>query len=705
MIARVITVTVVVALLAAGCASRSPGGFVMTDPDRQRIADELNTTDELAKNVRALKDKENNTGRPRAITYVERTTLSKKPREFKEGQVSPGVDYQSTLTVKVDKDELVKLAAPSGSVLPPLRPEDEARLKHLKDVLPVALKYVQHLKEVGDRVASARLAGPGLSVAERKAVQAAINAQAKEGLALRKPLEEYFKQRFVAADKSANNDEIKAAVAGEMDRFYGGSVAFDTDALVAFIGEETRAAMGMVARDVEAAQEAPLLRIRAVLREPGAAARPVHVRGYDTLEDLDVEQEPRISYVMSEADRKRIGDELKTTDEVAKNFREVRDKKSDLNKALTDLTRAFQADTQALADVTTKLDAAKAKLAALAAAATKAAQSAKLDAAQKKLLGDVQTKINELTKAVDGLKQSASPPADATATSAILDFVQKLSASVDAAVKLATGLGDLGKQAGDIAASITAQVVATDAPNLDELAAAIAPNSLKELTDLEAYFKNKYPNVVATLASIGPAGRALEAQLAAAIPDEQFQSKPVGLDVAGDGLIDLKRNVHSTGGLRITSDFVRADAQGKTHFAKDVDTQEFTIDRYGLVSDWTTSLVFVDRSRNPKGQREVDFDPAPAVAWNLHYRPLPDPNQRQNEFLEALDPGIGMHVAALSWDDGGVQLGLGLQGTFFHNLLQVGYGVNLQADQGQGYFFVGIGLFEAFRDIQALSKR
>jgi hypothetical protein len=37
--------------------------------------------------------------------------------------------------------------------------------------------------------------------------------------------------------------------------------------------------------------------------------------------------------------------------------------------------------------------------------------------------------------------------------------------------------------------------------------------------------------------------------------------------------------------------------------------------------------------------------------------------------------------------------------SLFHDVLKAGYGYNLSADSDRGYFFVGIGLFEALQGV------
>jgi hypothetical protein len=69
---------------------------------------------------------------------------------------------------------------------------------------------------------------------------------------------------------------------------------------------------------------------------------------------------------------------------------------------------------------------------------------------------------------------------------------------------------------------------------------------------------------------------------------------------------------------------------------------------------------------------------------------------------QLFDPGIGMSAAGISTDDDSFQPGIGAHLSFFYDILKVGYGYNLAADADRGYFFVGIGLFEALEGVGSL---
>lgn len=125
--------------------------------------------------------------------------------------------------------------------------------------------------------------------------------------------------------------------------------------------------------------------------------------------------------------------------------------------------------------------------------------------------------------------------------------------------------------------------------------------------------------------------------------------------------------------------------------------EQLQIDDFGLKSSVDASLVFVNRINEPGASQRVQFEPAPSATWSVHYRKRQDTSDADSwaEAWNFIDPGIGVHVAALSFEESGSEVGVGVQASVFGNLLQIGYGYNLNVDRDHGYFFLGIGLVDA----------
>ena len=94
------------------------------------------------------------------------------------------------------------------------------------------------------------------------------------------------------------------------------------------------------------------------------------------------------------------------------------------------------------------------------------------------------------------------------------------------------------------------------------------------------------------------------------------------------------------------------------------------------------------------------FDPAPALGWTLHYIPLTEDTSRpRDKTWKFLNPGAGLSIAALDFEDKGPQIGIGVHLTLFNDLLQIGYGYNLNASSDQRYVFIGIGFTEGINQL------
>lgn len=110
---------------------------------------------------------------------------------------------------------------------------------------------------------------------------------------------------------------------------------------------------------------------------------------------------------------------------------------------------------------------------------------------------------------------------------------------------------------------------------------------------------------------------------------------------------------------------------------------------YGWSSSVSGGLIFIKADKTAL----ANFEPAPAANWKISY--LPRPGEKN---LGSLRPGIGMHVATLDFDpDNTVEIGTGVSVHLFGNLLQAGYGWNLGVEEDRGYWFLGLGLYDFFK--------
>lgn len=171
------------------------------------------------------------------------------------------------------------------------------------------------------------------------------------------------------------------------------------------------------------------------------------------------------------------------------------------------------------------------------------------------------------------------------------------------------------------------------------------------------------------------------------------------LIVRGIGeIVDTEINVGSLPAehgdrLRVYVELLRAQTDEKTLVSFD---QEFGLEKMGFTPKLAASVVFVDRVKEPGGGvPPTNYKASPAGSWTVHWRMRSEPGGSGfADFWNVLDPGIGISVAALSFESNGVEVGGGGHVSLLGDLVQVGYGWNANVSQDRGYWYVGVGLLE-----------
>ncbi|MBI2391738.1 MAG: hypothetical protein HYV09_19265 [Deltaproteobacteria bacterium] len=135
-------------------------------------------------------------------------------------------------------------------------------------------------------------------------------------------------------------------------------------------------------------------------------------------------------------------------------------------------------------------------------------------------------------------------------------------------------------------------------------------------------------------------------------------------------------------------------------------TTKMRVTRLGSHIDVSAALLFVTphaRAERADGSMEPRFVAAPALTIGYHYRFWRDSGEAKagglHGFFNFLNPGIGLHAATLAMPkrEGGkavdtttIQLGLGPIVQLFGDVVQVGWGYDIQAERS--YWFFGFGL-------------
>jgi len=127
--------------------------------------------------------------------------------------------------------------------------------------------------------------------------------------------------------------------------------------------------------------------------------------------------------------------------------------------------------------------------------------------------------------------------------------------------------------------------------------------------------------------------------------------------------------------------------------------------QFGLRPKVSDTVMFVKRlgitkADQAKGISAFNFGPSPGVSYGGTYY------ARRNAVMRFIQPGVGVTVLFTKWDNpaydvatgqfvagtksSDIQTAFGGQFTLFSNIVQVGYGVNLQVDQKRQYFSIGL---------------
>ena len=207
----------------------------------------------------------------------------------------------------------------------------------------------------------------------------------------------------------------------------------------------------------------------------------------------------------------------------------------------------------------------------------------------------------------------------------------------------------------------------------------------------------KYERVAAEIKLVfaGATVRLSQVDLTGALNDyESIRPRP--LDSVVPAAIFLKDYGSENGNeVRIVIEFLQADGNG----FRTLESAEFRLGvrHFGGFSTLDASLIFVERIDEPDDAITTSFLASPAISLTAHYRKRID-CQGADGFAgvwNSLNPGVGINVTALSFEGRSGQYGLGFQGTLFGDILQVGYGWNLNVSSNREYWFVGVGLVDA----------
>jgi hypothetical protein len=168
-----------------------------------------------------------------------------------------------------------------------------------------------------------------------------------------------------------------------------------------------------------------------------------------------------------------------------------------------------------------------------------------------------------------------------------------------------------------------------------------------------------------------------------------------------DAIIDLSRSGHQVNDklvVRVTHTLATPNPQDPAKPKQALireDEYHTVLVRSGPYLRVAPAIVFARGQRGQRGaDHETSMDWKPNVAVTAEWKW----GQLDSEsFLRWLDPGVGVHLAALDQSSAeNAEVGAGVNCSLWGGLLQGGYGWNLMLDERREYFFVGIDLLQLF---------
>ncbi len=442
----------------------------------------------------------------------------------------------------------------------------------------------------------------------------------------------------------------------------------------------------------EAAERAGAVRfrVRATLHKPGESGPiPLHLPGYDTIDAGVGPIKRAISFNLSPKDQERLREDLQTAAEFARLYNDFRARKPELKAKLRELRQGFEADLRAIGE----------KLRGLATQGTLEQAMADLvarleDPAVRQALGAgadqglaAARKAREFAKSVRetlALLEGASGQPD-----------EVLAAVVGGASKALAALADLASSAPQVVTAFEGAYAALRLAETKEALKEWAAGLLKRLA------ADLVQELDATLAKVqdllGPAKVFLQLFRQHEAPDRMDFAgvDPRVLTRGLDQAVPTEISISSSpadGGDRVVLHVELLRPEEGAEVVAAAFEQEFAVERMGLNSRVGAHVVFVKRVDEPRGGTvpETNFEAAPAASWTLHHRWRGEGWLART--LNVLDPAVGLGVGALQFENDGVELGVGAHASFFGDLVQVGYGLNLNVGKERDFFYVGVGL-------------
>lgn len=115
------------------------------------------------------------------------------------------------------------------------------------------------------------------------------------------------------------------------------------------------------------------------------------------------------------------------------------------------------------------------------------------------------------------------------------------------------------------------------------------------------------------------------------------------------------------------------------------------------------TFMFIKRPGAKEPLDQINFTPVPGMTFGTTWFPRERNHKLANNLIfkpiRMLHPGLGLNASILKWDDPALKgtrlnVGIGVQVSLFNNIIMGTYGINLQAEQAQWYYGIGISFLQ-----------
>ena len=462
----------------------------------------------------------------------------------------------------------------------------------------------------------------------------------------------------------------------------------------------------------EAESQRTTLRLQAFLDRPGKEKTPLHLKGYDKLAEGQLQVRDRQGLNLSDAEKKRLNDQIRATSELAQTLNQVRHNELSLKEGLLKTLPLMSEDLAkyiAEIDRLTKRLKDRERLDRIENGFKGFVSKAHATAAD--LTDETKAKIEKMPIEVRAeLVKNSKPVVQVLEMLATLKDLQYRWSHV----RNPEELGGLLMDTSEVASNVSRLIEKSSWPHGTTVDA--IDFVLQKVNELEnearvalretikgdegkvfvSEFRGVYTDIQSGVQLVEEVLRLLsigDVQPIFATPEvpEVFDVDIANLE---DTHLDLKRVAGRPNDLITLAATLKEEGR-----AERTSEASFKLTRYGWYAKLSPSVVLVRPDQLEEASESFQF--APVVSWNHHYRPRPENAKWYAVATRGLQPAVGIHAAFLPYNaDNNVGIGLGTTLSFWDDRLQFGAGYNLMAESsgdGRFYFFVGsdlIGLLQ-----------